>query len=182
MSQYLSHTELRCTPEERAALIELLADLRERPPQRVSSWGPHAFHGVGNTRGLRTRPAEIRGSLGFNMMFGAGLPVDQHTCGSACCLGGHVSLKMQGFDTHGNTFPLAALEAAAKYVSTYGSLGDNKPLDKLYYVEDIHSDAWDSITPQMAAESLERMLRTGDPDWPQTFELNGLGHLIDRDD
>lgn len=108
-------------------------------------------------------PDEIRATMGFAMDFGSAIvESDDYDCGCAACIGGHLSLMMEGHDVTGNCFTRFALDFANDYVT---SREYDHPLGALFYPHDVHPNEWGLITPKLAAEAIGNFLTTGKPDW-----------------
>ena len=117
--------------------------------------------------GERIPYASDYGKPGFNMNYEA----QRYECGAACCIGGHMSLLMQGVQASGGVFRLTPEEAdtASDYVSSKKNSG--KKIAALFWpteLSEIESDLayeWEAITPKMAVRAIDNFLKTGEPNW-----------------
>lgn len=174
MPQYRSPDELNITPGEHAALVRLMSTFRQKPVPLVPSDDVTTVHAA------KFRDIEkVEDFLGFAMNYGASM-VDEpkaYNCGCAACIGGHMSLAMQGQDTMGTCFTKEALEIADRYVTDreYHAV-----LGQLFYPRVIYSKDWSQITARMAAEAIENVLTIGRPKWKSIGQAHGL--MIDPDE
>lgn len=183
---YKTAADLRITPEEHAGLIYLMGQFRgEHAPEKVRDGEFNGLLGF-SVEKLRGIPEVLNTRLGFHMSYGTALPTGQfpvrgrYECGTAACIGGHLSLHMQGFDTTGNSFPMSALMRADNYVNDFGAwAADPTVLDRLFYPNGLTFGAYDKITPEMAAQAIENALIDGTPGWTTVFREHGLERFID---
>lgn len=115
-----------------------------------------------------------RTTLGFSMEFGAAIVnenEDAYSCGCAACIGGHLSLLMQGADLTASCFTKCGLLEANAYVNRR----DGHPtLDDLFYPRAIDADGWKYITPQLASEAIDNFLTHGQPLWKKIALREGI--------
>ncbi len=110
-------------------------------------------------------PAEY-GKPGFNMNYEA----RRFDCGAACCIGGHMSLIMQGAMPDNGVFKLNRPQSdiAASYVR---DKKEGHKIGKLFYPEELYdidhklARSWHKITPEMAIAAIDSFLMTGKPNW-----------------
>jgi hypothetical protein len=107
----------------------------------------------------------VRTRLGFAMDFGTAIiperAVEKYDCGCAACIGGHLSLMMQGVDVAGSCFTKEALKEAAIYVSEK----DGHPILSALFYPSVGAKYWPKISPPIAAKAIENTLTTGRPEW-----------------
>ncbi|TNC14888.1 hypothetical protein FF100_04735 [Methylobacterium terricola] len=106
------------------------------------------------------------GMAGFNMNYQA----KRWDCGAACCIGGHMSLLMQGVPSSDGVFVLTREEAitAGDYVNRREFDHVLSPLFFPRELEELDNDIgglWDKITPEMAVRAIDSFLLTGNPNW-----------------
>lgn len=168
MSDYRTHEQLEITQAEFEGLVRLKEHFEHEAISVIPGrdlWGMSSYH----TEKIDT----VKAPLGFDMGYGAAV-VDKpevYHCGCAACIGGHLSLTMQGADIRGNLFSRNALVAANDYVDEQEY---HPTLGGLFYPHVILADDWKKISPQMAAQAIESVLITGRADWKKIAESHGL--------
>lgn len=149
-TKYLSARRLGITTAEHRALIQVAEIIGASP-----------YIGDRTIRDFEDNKEPKRG-LGFNMSFIA----QAWDCGTSCCIGGHVSLLMQGVDMT-DEHPLVTAEQreiAEKYVfrSDTDSRDGGNALTPLYYPA---FDVMDDARPVDAIHAIRNFLTTGKPRW-----------------
>jgi len=124
-------SELKITPKEHAALITVMGWLKDGS----------LHEGTGG---------------GFDMSDACGFS----DCGTVACIGGWVSISIQGFAVEAELIPYAIRSSASQYVWE----GYSKALDQLYYPREVYVD-WETITASEAATAIANFLTSGDPSW-----------------
>lgn len=142
--KYKTSQELGITEQERDALIKVKEFLKKlSPPKNYASRVNHEDDEL-----------ETPGEARFNM----NREVARYDCGTGCCIGGWMSLYMQGVPLRRNVvLTQEQVNAARRYVI-------NRPdeLNDLFYPNRIDYDA---ITPADAIAQIEQFLRTGEATW-----------------
>lgn len=156
----LTHTQLCITADEHAGLIQVRDHLRRQAPVHVRD-EVTAYHS-------RSRQVTTEGRLGFNMEVAAGRPDDPEgwDCGSVACIGGHLSLILQGYRLTDTSFPVDALKAAAKWTLSFMPQGpgeEQKTLYRLFFPD--AGPGYHNITPAQAADAIDDLLTRGNPNW-----------------
>jgi hypothetical protein len=174
--------ELNISQAEHDALAALIPYLQGQvctlPSRDASTLGSHSESAICNL--------DLETELGFHMNFGAALAKQKlYDCGCVACIGGHVSLRMQGLEYGQKRFTGPQLKRADQYVMSLdpreeGSYGG---LAGLYYPNDsIYSDDWDKIRPDLASQAITNFLTTGDAQWRSIAEANGLRTVDSMED
>ncbi|TXM69669.1 hypothetical protein [Methylobacterium sp. WL120] len=170
MTTYKTAKKLGITDAEHAGLIELANHLKGE----VCVLPEQAIRGVGSDSSGR---ADVETILGFSMSIGAGVPIEddvKYDCGCVACIGGHLSLRMQGIDITSQKFSISALKIADQYVDSFRGKEDHPLHDLFYPTEFIDFERWDLITPAIAAEAINNFLTTGSPDWSGLAEMHDI--------
>jgi hypothetical protein len=117
----------------------------------------------------------VRTIMGFSMGYGAAVvgdeSADAYSCGCAACIGGHLSLVMQGADVSASCFTKDGLIEANNYVV---SQEGHPTLDNLFYPREIYTDDWNRITPKLAADAIDNYLTHASPLWKSIAIREGL--------
>lgn len=166
MTDYRTPDALGITQAEFDGLTRLVKLFRRKAPTLVPTEDLSGVH-------PNAEQPMIEARLGFGMTYGTAI-VDEpevYNCGCAACIGGHLSLAMQGLDTTGTCFARAALDEADEYVrgNEYHPV-----LGKLFYPHVIREHDWKRITAEMAADAIENLLTEGSPLWHEVAEAHGL--------
>lgn len=173
-SKFKTAADLDITAEEHAGLIQIMEHFRSRPPEHVRSQNYLSEQDFKEPRA---------GTLGFTMDYplaavvpGTEDEVNPYHCGTVACIGGHLSLHLQGLPvTAAQTFEITPEHQAVadQYVMErqYGS-----PLSPLFYppVGEIYSGCWHRLTPVAAADAIENFLKTGKPAWAEVSAARDL--------
>lgn len=168
MSNYRTPDQLRITQAEFDGLVRLKAHFEH---DAISVISGRDLWGMGSSRAEKIDM--VKAPLGFDMGYGAAVvdKPDVYHCGCAACIGGHLSLSMQGADIRGNLFSRDALVTANEYVDDkeyHPVLGD------LFYPKVVVASDWKKISPQMAAQAIQNVLVTGGADWKTIANSQGL--------
>jgi hypothetical protein len=167
MTQHLTPDQLQITPAEYDGLVRLRDFFAKTAIPTVV--GDDLGHVESHLDDEVTRT-----TMGFSMEFGAAIVAeneDAYSCGCAACIGGHLSLMMEGADLTGSCFTKEGLLKANNYVNRK----DGHPtLEKLFYPRQIISDDWSRITPRLAADAIENFLVHGEPLWKSIARREGL--------
>lgn len=144
--KYLTAKQLNITQKERTALIAVrrfIAKLKR--PKKLGSEDQYAS--------LR-KPAAAK--------FYMASPVAKFDCGTAMCIGGWMSAKMQGIRLK-RTIRLTEkqVESARRYVFRYK---DDGALQRLFF-SDRTSQTLTQLTPARAVKEITRFLTTGKVSW-----------------
>jgi hypothetical protein len=148
--KYLTANQLNITEEERVALLKVKRYLKKLPtPEDVDSRYKHTLSEVVNEA-----PA----------LFNMNRAIDRYDCGTACCIGGWVSIAMQGIPLRSKVaIPVNVANKATKYVGKAQWLA--RPIDQLFYPESGDLLTYDSIIPTRVVEEIETFLKTGRATW-----------------
>lgn len=105
---------------------------------------------------------------GFNM----GVPSRVSSCGTACCIGGWVSVFMQGGKKNRAGKYIFSEEKTDNYVESKAlsfserfNTPQRKAVEDLFYPPNM---VWEDIEPAQAARALRNYLTTGQPNWSST--------------
>ncbi len=168
---FLSAELLDITEAERDGLIQLRkAFLSETGPVHIPSdetWG--------DVKGVET----IR--VAFSMQFPTAAlspgAREAYGCGCVACIGGHLSLLMQGVDvlTPG-PIEISGLQTAV--ADCYVTEAEFGPLGPLFYPHDLEV-AWDRISARSAGYAITNFLTTGKPHWERALEAAGQSDLLE---
>lgn len=144
----LSAAKLGITTQERKALLTVRNYLQKIPA-------------VKNPNSAEALPREaVAATARFNMNWA----VKSYDCGTGGCIGGWMSLSMQGVRlTRRVAVSLEQQEVASAYVGKQKSY----PLDGLFYPPTSCGIDYDKITPKQAAKQITHFLRTGSANWQQ---------------
>ncbi|GJE29785.1 hypothetical protein [Methylobacterium organophilum] len=164
---FKSPADLDITPEEHAGLIAIMEHLRK----------PQIVHVISEEwdDAETGEPTE----MGFNMSISTGQANVTFDCGCVACIGGHLSLLLQGVSVLDNTrvrLTTSQTSAADYYVLNNVALSDlfMPPVTELF------GDCWHLIKPATAADAIESFLTWGIPDWKGAARKNGQSHLVRR--
>jgi hypothetical protein len=148
--KYLTAKQLNITEEERVALLKVKRYLKKLPtPEDVDSRYKHMLSEVVNEA-----PA----------LFNMNRAIGRYDCGTACCIGGWMSIAMQGIPLRSKVaIPVNVANKATEYVQKAQWL--NQPIDRLFYPQSGELVKYDSITPTRAVEEIETFLKTGRATW-----------------
>lgn len=180
---YKTAAELGISQAEHDALVELVPYFRTQ----VCTIPESRAIGVGASLDKETCALRIETILGFSMNFGAAVPrkgVDNtYDCGCIACIGGHVSLRMQGLPLGHKVFTGPQLVEANKYVIALDpdQTGEDG-LSDLYYPRSIRGSDWSRLDPSLASQAIENFLTTGDAKWRQIGKAAGLGIVASEED
>lgn len=166
--------ELKISFEEHAGLIHILGIFeRQAIPHQTSGFA--SMHTGALILASERRDRIKTRAVGFNMGYGASVRVNANhdrvaeTCGTACCIGGHLSLHMQGFDVERDrTFPVAAFVKANNYVMGFDEEDHDHPLYDLFFPQDVGD--YDQLTVSHAAQATRNFLTTGHSNWQRIYE------------
>lgn len=146
---YKTAEQLGITDQEYDALIkvkEFLATIEN--PRDVQSEYP-----IQNFDKLPPQQAK------FNMRN----PVEKYDCGTACCIGGWMSLYMQGVQL---VQPVTITGLNATMASRFVYDRKSDPLQPLFFpLKDDSDEYWDGLTPMDAIVQIELFLTTGEVTW-----------------
>lgn len=171
---YKTAAELGITEQEHAGLIALGEHLRGQvctiPNDYLLSTENAIEHGA-------LKDGVIETILGFSMSVGTGVPYEfagqKYECGCVACIGGHLSLQIQGVDITQRAFSRDELRIADKYVMRFRDRQDH-PLYGLFYPHVIKDNLWDRITPSVASEAIFNFLETGDAGWDNLADAHDI--------
>ncbi len=180
MTQYKSAQDLGISVEEFDGLIAIMNHLRD-------SHIIHASTGTDMASWIDVAPDEVvQTRIGFNM----GVPTGtnsktkrEYDCGCVACIGGHLSLYLQGVNVLSASLEPVILEPKHTEVANNYVIKReyNSPFSDLFYPKNLSQD-WDGITPATAAQAIENFLTSGDPNWEHACRVNGQSSFTEIDD
>lgn len=143
MTEYLTAAQLGIQEWEREALLAVAERLRSMGNQPAVP--------------LDQDSREYRSRVTDGPDFCMNVPLERRGCGSVGCIGGHVWLR--GPDSEGVSGEYAELQAMLYVDDACGVLS------RLYYPWEVNPERWGDITPAMAAQAIDGVLRRHDPAW-----------------
>ncbi|GJE78057.1 hypothetical protein [Methylorubrum suomiense] len=162
MPKFLSARRLGIKPAEHRALVRVAEII-----------GASAYAPDDELISPDVNEAEATTGLSFNM----GWQAKAYDCGTSCCIGGHVSLHMQGVDLSAEHICITADERdeAQAYVNQSDpSLHGYGPLSPLYYPGHNNNgccsmSVMDAARPGDAVHAIRNFLTTGRPEWEEVI-------------
>ena len=180
---YKTAAELGISQAEHDALVELVPYFRTK----VCTIPDHDLKGIGSSGVSAIDGIVVETELGFHMNHGAGLARDEkkYDCGCIACIGGHVSLRMQGLAYGTRLFTGPQLRRANGYVMDHDprDSGDFTGLNGLFFPNNVIVERdWDKIRPDLASDAIENFLTRGEADWESIAKANDLTIVGSADD
>lgn len=177
VTKFKSADELGISEEERDALIKVMYHLYSDDVPLT----PRATLAVPMEQHIPAfgilRPVEA--TLGFCMSFtGQAVPREHFHCGAVACIGGHVSLLMQGVDVLSNGIVQITPDQARETMNYTESASGG--LNALFYPPDTDVPArkWGLISAVSAAYATASYLTYGHPEWPAALAQGGQPELV----
>lgn len=175
--KFLSATRLGLTGPEHDALVAMMNHFRTpaAPPRMPKEQWELFAAKVDNFEEGGTSAR-----IAFAMNFQAHrLDVEEFECGAVACIGGHVSLILQGVNVLANEIVVLTPEQAKVARWYVGDADENDPRQCLYYPPEEHViyGRWAEITPLTASYAIENFLTKHDADWRNALKRGGQDHL-----
>ncbi len=168
--------QLRITKEEYNALLKTMEHLETHQPPMAADAG----YGNDSLDYFNIDKPEVETRIGFNMGYEARLVKTQKfECGAVACIGGHMSLHMQGVPALSDG-PIRLTDGQARQALLYVNIERSRALKPLFFPDQkiIGSAAWGTIRPDTAAHAIRGFLTTGGADWHQALVDGGQENLM----